>query len=51
MRSKNIQAIVIMASLFVSVGMTLAQQDRYTVKALNGVSFSELAMKIGRMSP
>jgi hypothetical protein len=51
MKNKKMQAIVIVASLFVSVGIALAQQDRYTVKALNGVSFSELAMKIGRMSP
>src|SRR5277367_1891159 len=41
MKSKNIQAIVIVVSLLASVSMALAQQDRYTVKALNGVSFSE----------
>ena len=41
MKSKNIQMIVILVALFVSVGIALAQQDRYTVKALDGVSFSE----------
>jgi hypothetical protein len=47
MRSKNPHTIVIVvASLTVVLSMTLAAQqkaaqDRYTVKALNGVSFSE----------
>lgn len=41
MKSKNKQMIVITLALFVSVGIALAQQDRYQVKALDGVSFSE----------
>jgi hypothetical protein len=41
MKRKNIPAIVIMVSLFVSVSIALAQQDRYKVKGLNGVSLSE----------
>ena len=41
-KNRSIPAILIMVSLSVSVGMALAaQQDKYTVKALNGVSFSE----------
>ena len=58
MRSKNFYTIVIvMASLTVLVSIALeaqqkAAQDRYTVKALNGVSFSEFkATTNGRMSP
>lgn len=42
MRTQNIRAIVILACVSVSVSMAVAgQQDRYTVKALDGVSFSE----------
>lgn len=42
MKNKSVPAIAITVFLFVSVSMVaLAQQDRYTVKALNGVSFSE----------
>jgi hypothetical protein len=43
MKTKSILAVAILAiSLSVLVRMgTAAQQDRYTVKALNGVSFSE----------
>jgi hypothetical protein len=41
MKSKNIPAIVFVVFLFVSVSIAFAQQDRYTLKALNGVSFSE----------
>jgi hypothetical protein len=44
MKTKSILLLAIHAiSLFVLVGIGLAaaQQDRYTVKALNGVSFSE----------
>jgi hypothetical protein len=42
-----------MVSLSVLAGMALTQQDKYTVKALNGVAFSEFRgsedMKHGRM--
>ncbi|MGH9730923.1 MAG: cytochrome P460 family protein [Candidatus Acidiferrales bacterium] len=43
MKSKNIPAIaIVLLSLSVLSSMVLvAQQDRYTVKALNGVAFSE----------
>jgi len=42
MKSKHIPAIVIaMAMLAVLGGMALAAQDRFTVKAPNGVAFSE----------
>jgi hypothetical protein len=41
MKSKNIPAIVILVALLVSVSIAFAQQDKYTLKALNGVSFSE----------
>ncbi len=42
MKSKKIPAIVMIAvSLCVLAGMALAAQDRFTVKALNGVAFSE----------
>lgn len=42
MKVKSIPAIVIiLAALSVVVSMALAQQDKYTVKALNGVAFSE----------
>jgi len=42
MKSKNIPAIVIMVVvLAVSGSMPLAAQDKFTLKALNGVAFSE----------
>ena len=41
MKTQNIPAIVTMAVIFVSASVAFAQQDRYTLKALNGVSFSE----------
>lgn len=43
MKSKSIQAIVIIVvSLFVSASLALAAQDRFTLKAPNGVAFSEI---------
>lgn len=42
MKSKNIQAIVIIVALLVVLGsMVLAGQDKYTVKVPNGLAFSE----------
>jgi hypothetical protein len=42
MKRKSIQALVITAvSLSVLVGIAWAAQDRYTLKAANGVAFSE----------
>lgn len=42
LRSKNILAIpILVVSLFTMVGMALAAQDRFTLKAPNGVAFSE----------
>jgi len=42
MKSKNIPAIVIvLVSLSVLAGMAFAAQDKYTLKAPNGVAFSE----------
>jgi hypothetical protein len=43
MKSKNIPAIVIaVASLAFLGSMALAAQDRFTLKAPNGVAFSEI---------
>jgi len=43
MKSKNVPAIVIIVvSLAVSGSMALAAQDRFTLKAPNGVAFSEI---------
>jgi hypothetical protein len=42
MKNSNIRRIVIVVCALVSVSMAVAaQQDRYTVKALDGVSFAE----------
>jgi hypothetical protein len=42
MKTKNIQAVVIIVVfLSVLVSIATAAQDRYTLKALNGVVFSE----------
>jgi Cytochrome P460 len=41
MKSKNIPAIVILVSLSISVSTALAAKDKWTVKALDGISFSE----------
>ena len=42
MKSKNIPAIVIIVvSLSVLLSIALAAQDRFTLKAPNGVAFSE----------
>ncbi len=42
MKSKNVLALVIMAvSICLGQHQLLRQQDRYTLKALNGVAFSE----------
>lgn len=42
MKSKNVPTmIIILASLSVLVGMAFAAQDKYTLKAPNGISFSE----------
>ncbi len=43
MKNKNIQAIVIIVlALSIAVSMALAGQDKYTLKAPNGVAFSEI---------
>ena len=43
MKSKNILAIVIIVVLFVAPGsMAFAAQDRFTLKAPNGVAFAEI---------
>ena len=43
MRVKNIAALaLIMALLLLLAGIALAAQDRYQLKALNGVAFSEI---------
>ncbi len=42
MKSKSIQAIVIVVALLVVLGgMVLARQDKYTVKVPNGLAFSD----------
>jgi lipoprotein signal peptidase len=42
MKRQHIQAIVIvLASLSVVVSVAFAEQDRFTLKAANGVAFSE----------
>jgi len=41
MRHEHIRSIVIVAASILVVGITLAAQDRFTVKSPNGIAFSE----------
>jgi hypothetical protein len=42
MKARNIQAFaIILVSVTLLAGMALAAQEKYTVKALNGLGFSD----------